>query len=357
MFEDQGSIFSNGRLMQLAGLAVMQGAPVSDAISTAMQQDALATRQQYQNEEMQYKRAGQQALRNPQALIEATKDMPPDQAYLYLISNNIPEDVAKQIASLSQSAKEQQMLMNMAGMGGGDASPSGSPATVGAAASQDAAPSGNPMAPYILKNSGNPIMAGMGEAMLEQKKQGREDKKDASKNYFDVKNQYDKIAEPYITALTDFEQAKDLAKQGTGFSDYQLIKMGVQAFDKRASAVTDDEFSTMSQTGALADKTGGIVGKFVSGDKLTNNQRAELVKSIMIRRNEMGKELNRVNEEFGNTAKKFGVESDFVYKPKANSAAIATHPNLGEITEDDIQTTMTKHGMTREQVIMKLGIQ
>lgn len=41
----------------------------------------------------------------------------------------------------------------------------------------------------------------------------------------------------------------------------------------------------------------------------------------------------------------------------SNQNSVITHPKHGEITEDDIQTTMKARNMTREQVLQKLGVQ
>lgn len=41
----------------------------------------------------------------------------------------------------------------------------------------------------------------------------------------------------------------------------------------------------------------------------------------------------------------------------SNQNPVITHPKHGEITEDDIQTTMKARNMTREQVLQKLGVQ
>lgn len=44
-------------------------------------------------------------------------------------------------------------------------------------------------------------------------------------------------------------------------------------------------------------------------------------------------------------------------KPAKQEGVVMTHPTLGEVTEDDITTTMRKHGLTREQVLQRLGVE
>jgi len=44
-------------------------------------------------------------------------------------------------------------------------------------------------------------------------------------------------------------------------------------------------------------------------------------------------------------------------QPQETSAPVISHPKHGDISEDDIQATMQARGMTREQVLQKLGVQ
>ena len=55
--------------------------------------------------------------------------------------------------------------------------------------------------------------------------------------------------------------------------------------------------------------------------------------------------------------------SDFAsrYAPKGaapgNATGVHQHPDLGEVTDADLQATAQKHGITVEQVKQQLGIQ
>lgn len=75
---------------------------------------------------------------------------------------------------------------------------------------------------------------------------------------------------------------------------------------------------------------------------------------IKQKRNALERQFKSIRGQSGSVYDAIRVTQGFDGKP-SNQVIIKAHPQYGDVTEDDIQTTMSQSGMTREQVLAKLG--
>lgn len=150
------------------------------------------------------------------------------------------------------------------------------------------------------------------EVAEERKKYERQLDNDKYNRFKELDSTYLKTAQPYIDNINDYASALDLAKQQTGAADYQLIKMGVQSYDKRASAVTDDEFRNMAQAGAFGDIVQGQINRVISGAPLAPNLRQELLNSLKIKADQSDSVLSQLDNAFEKKAKGYGVDFNLI---------------------------------------------
>ena len=75
---------------------------------------------------------------------------------------------------------------------------------------------------------------------------------------------------------------------------------------------------------------------------------------IKQKRNALERQFKSIRGQAGSVYDAIRVTQGFDGKP-SNQVIIKAHPQYGDVTEDDIQETMSQSGMTREQVLAKLG--
>jgi hypothetical protein len=161
---------------------------------------------------------------------------------------------------------------------------------------------------------------------------------------------YGKQVEPNLGAIQDYQSANQLAAQNTGAADYQLIKMGVQAFDKRASAVTDEEFMQMAKTGAFGEQVKGMIGRYESGQRLTGSQRSDVLSTLQIRAKQADESIKKTDAGFQKRAKAFGVDFEPIKEGFSYDRSILEAPQPKAQAPSAVPPQLRDIGITPEKM-------
>lgn len=91
---------------------------------------------------------------------------------------------------------------------------------------------------------------------------------------------YRKDVEPLNSIIGTINNAREVAAQDTGAASFQLAKLAIQAYDKRASAVTDQEMQEIIKSGGLKSRFGNAFDLYVEGKKFSDEQKKEILKTL-----------------------------------------------------------------------------
>lgn len=337
----------------LAGFMVMSGMRMKDALPQA----AAISLQNQQAEQMKSETQQQQYLASalPQLLAEVDPN-DPQGSLMRMTQKGVPFEIAQKAVKFAvdsqQDKQRSAMMQNLFGGGAQSGTEGGGvdPATIAKAGAL----------------TGDPTLLSLATFMQGQGNRNQDMARDSAKTqegyYADLDKRYSDSIKDLSPVIDDYNIALDLAKEGNAASDYQLIKLGVQAFDKRNSAVTDDEFKNMQQTGNINTRLQQILGKYAQGDTLTSQQRREIISGIQQRAKQNRSKIDKINSAFSKKAGVLGVDFENIragYDPgdlrsldEINAPGDAT-----EVSMEDIRHTAKLHNMTVEEVMKQLGIQ
>lgn len=299
----------------MAAYLTMGGTSMKDALIQAS--DATLKNQQAQayQAEIQQKQYMQAAM--PQ-LLQQIDPADPQGSLERLVQQGVPPDDAmkavKFAVDASQDQQTQQMWNQMFPGSASTGAPSPDAPAGGSGAPQGGGISGLDPTKFAMMGArtGNPAMVAFGQFLQGQGNRGQDIARDTAKTnegyYADLDNRYAKRIETLSGVIDDYNVSLDLSKNATGASDYQLIKLGVQAFDKRVSAVTDHEFQNMQQNGSMNENMKQIIGKYTVGEKLTQKQRNDIIDGIRDRAEQNRSKINRINEAFSKKAADMGID-------------------------------------------------
>jgi hypothetical protein len=118
-----------------------------------------------------------------------------------------------------------------------------------------------------------------------------------TKNHRDVALNYDAV----LSAGSDPSPAGDLS----------LIFAYMKMLDP-GSVVREGEFATAANTGSVPERVRAQYNKVLSGERLTEAQRADFLKQAHNRADGVHQSLLRARSEYGKRARKFGLDVDDV---------------------------------------------
>lgn len=163
--------------------------------------------------------------------------------------------------------------------------------------------------------------------------------------------------------------AKDLEKLSkikSGPSSIAMVFKFMKALDP-TSVVREGEFATAENSAGVPESVRNIYNKVMEGGRLGDKQASQFVNTAKQLANtaiesstgEVQSFVNTFEDTLPENFKKSllkRVPKAFDVKPQESTdIIIKSHPKYGDVTEDDIQTTISQSGMTREQVLQKLG--
>ena len=233
----------------------------------------------------------------------------------------------------------------------------------------------NPNTGRIQIADGAPITTAQWKAQQEE----RFDKiADASKLVKDKQTQSDnlrgevnKLAKElqFTDTFTAFNRIA-ASNDGTPAGDLALIFNYMKMLDP-GSTVREGEFATAQNAAGVPDRVRNAVNQLISGERLSDAQRKNFTEQakLIFDKAKGGFEstvapILNIGKSRGLTKadilgegffESFTVVDDNPQTEVAAKPVIVGHPTFGDVTEEDIQQTMTENGMTREQVIQALG--
>jgi hypothetical protein len=158
-----------------------------------------------------------------------------------------------------------------------------------------------------------------------------------SKVYRDVENAFGRI-----------QSAVD--GESTGASDMALIFNYMKMLDP-GSTVREGEFATAANTGGLSATIINAYNKARDGKMLTEKQRADFIDQAQKQFDTATKNQNKRLDDYERLGNRYGLErGDIVVSETAQKVALPSG-----VTEEDIQFTMDKYGVSREEVLQRIG--
>jgi len=195
------------------------------------------------------------------------------------------------------------------------------------------------------------------QAIFDTEKGLRGEFKDRTKSFMEQRDAFGRIV--------------NSAKDPSGAGDLSLIFNYMKVLDP-GSTVREGEFAQVGKAGGLPAEIQGMFNRIQGGERLTPEVRKDLVsragelyKGAEEQTNILADEYRGLASQYGakpeRVVGKFGlpdkIKKDYESLIGINNKVVIKHPQYGDVTEDDIATTMQENNMTREQVLQQLGVQ
>jgi hypothetical protein len=359
------SIFSNPNIMQMAGLSVMSGTRVGDAIKDAVLSDATMQQQAFQQQQMQVQQAEwQQKQEARDALLNMSPpaDVDPD---LWAAD---PE-LALKYQGMMLDAKTKQALLTQAsvlfsaspGVAPVEA-PQGVPAPQGIAA-PEAVPAPQPVGappaveaplppstpaatdwrsdPNELRKRGMQALqlgmydakyATIGKSLMDQADSIEKSKSNKSEKSFDqantLRDEYQKRAEPFITQRDAYSRIQASAEDPSAAGDLALIFNYMKVLDP-GSTVREGEFATAQNAGGVGERLAAQYNKVMSGERLTPDMRKDFVDRSNKLYSKASKSYATLGEQYTKLSKHYGIDPAGVITDFSEGVTIPTSAPQG----------------------------
>jgi len=152
--------------------------------------------------------------------------------------------------------------------------------------------------------------------------------KDAFANEKDLYGQYAN-ADPvktYSVVRDGYERVRESASMDSASGDMGLLYGIMKMFDP-GSVVRESEFATAAQSGSLGQQMQGWVGKLLTGERLTPEQRADFLATADKLYNAAAGNLDSINSQFSERANAAGVDpSRIIRTPETYAPLPSTLP-------------------------------
>jgi hypothetical protein len=194
-------------------------------------------------------------------------------------------------------------------------------------------------------------------------------------NVFDIekglRGEFKDKTKAFIDQRDAFGRIVNSAKDPSGAGDLSLIFNYMKVLDP-GSTVREGEFAQVGKAGGLPGEIQNMFNRVTGGERLTPEIRKDIVsragqlyQGAEEQTSILADEYNGLASQYGakpeRVVGKFGlpekIKKDYESLIGGNKKVVISLPQYGDVTEDDILTTMQENNMTREQVLQKLGAQ
>jgi hypothetical protein len=183
----------------------------------------------------------------------------------------------------------------------------------------------------------------------------------AGKDKFDraakLRGEVEKVSKVYRDVEDAYGRIVAASEDSSGAADMALIFNYMKMLDP-GSTVREGEFATAAQTGGLPAYIQNIYNKTKNGQFVSDTQRADFLRQARKQFEKSSKKQDRRLSDYEKLGKRYGLERGDIIVSEVesapNSVVISAHPQYGDITEGDIQQTMSDSGMTRDEVMSRL---
>jgi hypothetical protein len=185
-------------------------------------------------------------------------------------------------------------------------------------------------------------------------------------NTMDLRKEFLNQSKDFSKVRDAYQRVKDSTADPSAAGDLALIFNYMKMLDP-GSVVRESEFQTAAATGSYGERIKAAAQKIVAGERLSDAMRKDFLKKSDALFRGMNRQHTRREKTYRDLAGKHGFAPDDVVvdislieeKPETEmtdeySVAIGRHPELGNITEADIITTMKDNKLTREQTLNNL---
>ena len=174
------------------------------------------------------------------------------------------------------------------------------------------------------------------EKKFDQEGKLRKGYTDASKEFIKSRDANDRI----LASLEDPSAAGDLSLV---FNFMKLLDPG--------STVREGEFANAQNSGGVSDITRAKYNSIISGERLSTNIRKDFEERAKKLYSKAKKTQDKTVSEYSRLSKKYNLDPENVIIDLESEAA----PLPEGVTEDDIAETMRIHGVSRQQVLDRIG--
>ena len=194
-------------------------------------------------------------------------------------------------------------------------------------------------------------------------------------NVFDIekglRGEFKDKTKAFIEQRDAFGRIVNSAKDPSGAGDLSLIFNYMKVLDP-GSTVREGEFAQVGKSGGLPGEIQNMFNRITGGERLTPEIRKDIVSRAGQLYQGAEEQTSILADEYTGLASQYGakpervvgkyglpdkIKKDYESLIGGNKKIVISHPQYGDVTEEDILTTMQENNMTREQVLQKLGAQ
>lgn len=286
----------------LAGLSILSGQSVSDALKEGAVLSNAFIKQQQEKVEQQRLLAMQQQL---PGLLDSVDTNDPQGAVKTLVSAGVPIDSAlKLVGEVSKIQNQNQKMQITNQLFGGGAG------GMGGGGGQD---------PYSLMQAGvvtgNPSLVQYGQALLGQQEKernfgsGRED--ETFKRAQTLSDDFVRDSKTYLDTKTSYQSMLDAAYDPSGAGDITMVYSFMKMLDP-TSVVREGEAATAEQAGGVPATVRNAYNRLLTGEKLSPKVREDYLKQAEIRFKRQAQGQKARIGQYTKKANSFGVSPDMV---------------------------------------------
>lgn len=171
------------------------------------------------------------------------------------------------------------------------------------------------------------------------------------------RKEYTQVTKDFAEQNAAYGRILASAETPTPAGDLALIFNYMKVLDP-GSVVRESEFATAAKSGSYGDRIQAAVQKVMSGERLSPDQRKDFVERAGGLYRKAMEQYESTQAEFTRMAEGSGFDPSMVVYDRATEEAperprvvVPDHPQYGDITEEDIRTTMRNNEMSREEVM------
>jgi hypothetical protein len=123
------------------------------------------------------------------------------------------------------------------------------------------------------------------------------------------------VGKEFVVKNSAMRDIAEFAKQKTGFGDHALIFRYMKFLDP-GSTIREGEFATVENTGSVATNVMQMYNRAIEGDKMTDQQRDELVTAVMAAYPAQAAAFEARMAPFKERAEHFGLNWDYISSPE-----------------------------------------
>jgi len=168
----------------------------------------------------------------------------------------------------------------------------------------------------------------------------------------DLRKEYLDITKPFRGVRDSFARVQASAKEPSAAGDLALIFNYMKMLDP-ASVVRESEFAQAAVTGAWGERMKAAGEKILSGERLSGAMRGDFTKRAKMLMKRQKAQFDTSKSEYTRLAKSYKMDPARIIIDIEDP--LVAEAEVPPYTQEELEFTAQKHGMTVEEVKAKLG--